>query len=170
MQNKYHECRFAASVILVNQFEDGSVSEKETIYNFYLNHTEHVNNWDLVDLSSYKIVGAWLINKDRAKLYELAKNNLLWNQRIAMVSTWAFIRNDEFEDTLRIAQQLITHPHHLINKACGWMLREVGKRNKATLTQFLDKFAPKMPRVMLRYSIEKLSEKERKTYLRAQIK
>ena len=170
LQNKYHECRFAASVILVNQFEDGCVSEKETIYNFYLNNTQHINNWDLVDVSCHKIVGAWLMDKDRSKLYNLAKSNWLWDQRIAIVSTWAFIRNNEFDVTLRLSEYFLTHSHHLIHKACGWMLREVGKREKTTLIDFLDKFGPQMPRIMLRYSTEKLSKEERKTYLRAQIK
>ncbi len=170
LQSKYHECRFAALVILVHQFEHANEAEQETIYNFYLDHTEYINNWDFVDLSSHKIVGAWLMDKDRSKLYELAKSSLLWDQRIAIVSTWTFIRNNQFEDTLRLSDYFMTHPHHLINKACGWMLREVGKKDKTTLIQFLDKFAPKMPRVMLRYSIEKLSEEERKTYLRAPIK
>lgn len=170
LQSKYHECRFAALVILVHQFEHGNEAEQETIYNFYLQHTEYINNWDLVDVSSHKIVGAWLLEKDRAKLYDLSKSNWLWDQRIAIVSTWTFIRNNQFEDTLRLSEYFMTHPHHLINKACGWMLREVGKRDKATLIQFLDKHAPHMPRVMLRYSIEKLSGEERKSYLRAQIK
>ena len=170
LQNKYHECRFAALVILVNKFEVADEAEQETIYNFYLNHTEYINNWDFVDLSSHKIVGAWLLDKDRTMLYDLAKSSWLWDQRIAIVATWAFIRNNEFDDTLSLSEYFMTHPHHLINKACGWMLREVGKRDKATLTQFLDKFAPQMPRVMLRYSIEKLSEEERKSYLRAKIK
>ena len=167
LQSNYHECRFAALVILVGQFEDGDEIEKEIIYNFYLNHTQYINNWDFVDLSSHKIVGTWLLHKERTPLYELAKSNWLWDQRIAIVSTLAFIRNNQFDDTLQLSEVFMTHPHHLINKACGWMLREVGKRDKATLTEFLDKFAPQMPRVMLRYSIEKLSQEERKTYLRA---
>lgn len=170
LESKYHECRFAALVILVNQFEGGNVSERETIYNFYLNHTQYINNWDLVDVSCHKIMGAWLIDKDRTVLFDLARSNWLWDQRIAIVSTWAFIRNNEFDDTLRLSEYFLTHSHHLIHKACGWMLREVGKRDKTTLIDFLDKFAPQMPRIMLRYSIEKLSKEERKTYLRAQIK
>ncbi len=169
LQSKYHECRFAALVILVDKFERGNEATKEAVYNFYLNHTQHINNWDLVDVSCYKIVGLWLLDKDRPVLYNLAKSTWLWDQRIAIVSTMAFIRNNEFEDTLRLSKYFLTHTHHLIHKACGWMLREVGKRDKATLTQFLDKYAPQMPRVMLRYSIEKLSKEERKTYLRALI-
>lgn len=200
LQSKYHECRFAALVILVNQFEHANEAEREVIYNFYLTNTAYINNWDLVDVSCHKIVGAWLLERDsedsessedsedceytkdpkerpdhkeradRTILYDMAKSNWLWDQRIAIVSTWAFIRNHEFEDTLRLSEYFLTHTHHLLHKACGWMLREVGKRNKATLIAFLDKFAPHMPRVMLRYSIEKLSGEERKNYLRAKIK
>ena len=169
LQSKYHESRFVALVILVDKFERGNKATKEAVYNFYLNHTQRINNWDLVDVSSYKIVGSWLLDKDRAILYDLAKSTWLWDQRIAIVSTMAFIRNHEFEDTLRLSEYFLTHTHHLIHKACGWMLREVGKRNKATLTQFLNNYAPQMPRMMLRYSIEKLSKEERKTYLRALI-
>ncbi len=167
LYSKFHECRFAALVLLVNQFNRGKETERETIYNFYLNNTHNINNWDLVDVSAHKIVGPWLEDKDRSVLYELAKSKRLWDQRIAIVSTLAFIRINQFDDTLRLSKLFLTHNHHLIHKACGWMLREVGKRNKATLINFLDNFASQMPRVMLRYSIEKLSEEERKTYLRA---
>lgn len=170
LQSKYHESRFVALVIMVNKFEDGDETTKEAIYNFYLKHAVRINNWDLVDVSCYKIVGAWLLNKERTMLYDLAKSDCLWKQRIAIVSTLAFIRNNQFDDTLKLSEFFLSHNHHLIHKACGWMLREVGKRDKASLTQFLKRFAPQMPRVMLRYSIEKLSEEERKTYLRAQIK
>ncbi len=170
LQSKYHACRFAALVILVDQFEHANETNQQDIYNFYLNHTLYINNWDLVDVSCHKIVGAWLSNKDRAKIYDLIKSNWLWDQRIGIVATFAFIRNNDFEDTLRISEYFLTHTHHLIHKACGWMLREVGKRDKGALIQFLSKFSTQMPRVMLRYAIEKLSEEERMTYLRAQIK
>ena len=167
LQSEFHECRFAALVILVEQFKCGDETERENIYNFYLSNTEQINNWDLVDVSCHQIVGAWLMDKERTALYELAKSDLLWDQRIAIVSTWTFIRKNDFEDTLYLSEFFLNHPHHLIHKACGWMLREVGKRNKTTLTNFLDQFASQMPRVMLRYSLEKLSENERKNYLRA---
>ena len=167
LQSEFHECRFSALIILVEQFTHGNETERKIIYNFYLSNTEQINNWDLVDVSCHKIVGAWLVDKERTALYELAKSDLLWDQRIAIVSTWAFIRNNDFEDTLRISEFFLTHTHHLIHKACGWMLREVGKRDKVTLTNFLDQFVSQMPRVMLRYSIEKLSDNERKNYLRA---
>lgn len=167
LHSEFHECRFAALVILVNQFKDASEAERKIIYDFYLSNTLMINNWDLVDVSCHKIVGPWLIEKDRAVLYELVDSEWLWDQRIAVVSTLAFIRNKDFEDILRISELFLTHPHHLIHKACGWMLREAGKRDKATLINFLNKFASQMPRVMLRYSIEKLSDEERKSYLRA---
>ncbi|MDD2475256.1 MAG: DNA alkylation repair protein [Dysgonamonadaceae bacterium] len=167
LHSKFHECRFAALIILVNQFEKANIAEREIIFNFYLSNTQKINNWDLVDVSCHKIVGSWLIDKDRTLLYELAKSDWLWDQRIAIVSTIAFIRNNDFEDILTLSEFFLTHPHHLIHKACGWMLREAGKRDKATLINFLNKFAPQMPRVMLRYSIEKLSDEERKSYLRA---
>lgn len=120
LQSKYHESRFVALVILVDKFERGNKATKEAVYNFYLNHTQRINNWDLVDVSSYKIVGSWLLDKDRAILYDLAKSTWLWDQRIAIVSTMAFIRNHEFEDTLRLSEYFLTHTHHLIHKACGW--------------------------------------------------
>ena len=167
LDSEFHECRFAALVLLVDQFAKGDELQQEAIYNFYLSNTQRINNWDLVDVSCHKIVGEWLLEKNRAILYDLANSSLLWDQRIAIVSTLTFIRNNDFEDTLQLSEFFLTHPHHLINKACGWMLREVGKRDKATLLSFLNKFVTQMPRVMLRYSIEKLSEEERKTYLRA---
>ena len=169
LQSKFHECRFAALVVLVDQFTRGNQTERETICNFYLSNTQSINNWDLVDVSAHKIVGAWLIDKNRSMLYNLAKSDSLWEQRIAIVSTLYFIRCNQFDDTLRLSEFFLTHNHHLIHKACGWMLREVGKRDKAVLVSFLDKHAPKMPRVMLRYSIEKLPEEKRKSYLRASI-
>lgn len=166
LNSKFHECRFAALILLVYQFERGDDSLQENIYNFYLSNTQNINNWDLVDVSAHKIVGAWLKDKDRTKLYDLSRSNWLWDQRIAIVATFAFIRKNDFDDILRLSAFFLTHSHHLIHKACGWMLREVGKRDIAVLKHFLDKHASQMPRVMLRYSIEKLSEEERKTYLR----
>ena len=170
LKSKYHECRFAALVILVDKFERSNENDQEGIYNFYLQHTQYINNWDLVDVSCHKIVGYWLRDKERTVLYNLAKSSWLWDQRIAIVSTMAFIRNHEFDDTLKLSKQYLKHNHHLIHKACGWMLREVGKRDKNTLIDFLDKYAPQMRRVMLRYSIEKLPKEERKNYIRAKTK
>lgn len=163
--SKYHESRFAALVILVNQFQKAEESKKKNIYEFYLSNTKWINSWDLVDVSCRKIVGEWLLDKDRSVLYDLAKDSWLWNQRIAIVSTYAFIRKNDFKDTLQLSEYFLDHSHHLIHKACGWMLREVGKKEIEVLLNFLEKFAAKMPRVMLRYAIERLSIEERRYFL-----
>lgn len=169
LHSKYHESRFAALVILNHQFDKGDEAQRKIIYHFYLDNTQYIDNWDLVDVSAHKIVGAWLIDKGKEPLYKLANSSWLWDQRIAIVATWAFIRNHQFEDTLSLSKHYMNHPHHLINKACGWMLREVGKRDKSTLIKFLDQYAPKMPRVMLRYSLEKLPLIQIKKYLSAKL-
>jgi len=139
--------------------------DHQRIYEFYLQHTERINNWDLVDLSSHAIVGEYLQDKARKKLYELARSKNLWEKRIAIVSTAAFIKRHQFADTLAIAEILLEDKHDLMHKATGWMLREVGKRNKTVLEGFLKKHAAHMPRTMLRYSIEKFSTKERKYWM-----
>ena len=132
---------------------------------FYLKNTEFINNWDLVDLSSPKIIGDFLINRERSVLFELVNSDNLWKRRIAVLATFSFIRNDDFADALNISRLLISDDHDLIHKAVGWMLREIGKRDENTLRNFLNEYYKQMPRTMLRYSIEKLSEKERKHYL-----
>jgi 3-methyladenine DNA glycosylase AlkD len=153
-------------VILTDQFKKADEIGKFEILNYYLANTNRINNWDLVDLSSYKIVGEWLKNRDnRSLLYLLADSELLWDQRIAIVSTLTFIRNNDFKDILNLSEMFLTHKHDLIHKACGWMLREVGKRDEAVLTFFLDEYNAQMPRTMLRYSIEKFPEDLRKHYL-----
>lgn len=166
LHDEMHECRFCALVILTDQFKKANELQKEEILIFYLNNTKWVNNWDLVDVSSYKIVGEWLKDKsDRGLLYRLANSELLWDQRIAIVSTMTLIKNDDFDDILKLSKFFLNHKHDLIHKACGWMLREVGKRDEYILKQFLNNFATLMPRTMLRYSIEKLSAEERKEYM-----
>ena len=141
------------------------MTEKECI-DFYLDHTAYINNWDLVDLSCYPLLGVWLLDKDRAILYDLARNGkTIWEQRIGMVSTMTFIRNGQMEDTFAIADILLNHPHDLIHKAVGWLLREAGKRDKEALENYLQPRYKKMPRTMLRYAIEKFPEAERKQYL-----
>ena len=133
---------------------------------FYLAHTKYINNWDLVDLSCYPLLGEWLLDKDRTLLYDLARNGkTLWEQRIGMVSTMTFIRHGQLEDTFAIADILLHHPHDLIHKAVGWLLREAGKRSKAELVDFLAPRYQSMPRTMLRYAIEKFPEAERLAYL-----
>jgi len=163
LKNKFHECRLCALMILRLQYE-GFENKKELV-DFYLRNTQYVNNWDLVDLSCEYILGNWLLDKDRKILYQLAKSKNLWERRIAIISTFEFIRHRQFIDILKLSEILINDNHDLIHKAVGWMLREVGKRDEKVLKDFLDKHYQKMPRVMLRYAIEKLSKNIRKKYL-----
>ncbi len=163
LQSEWHEERLTALLILVHNFERGNDQEK--IVEFYLQNTQRVNNWDLVDLSADKIVGAWLFDKDKSILYDLAKSTNLWERRIAIMSTFYFIRHNQFEDTLEIAELLLHDPHDLIHKAVGWMLREIGKRNQDVEETFLKKHYKTMPRTMLRYAIEKFSKEKRDYYM-----
>ena len=166
LSDELHECRLCALMILVAQFQKADELKRSEIVDFYLGHTSRINNWDLVDYSSYQIIGEWLKNKeDRSLLYTLAQSNLLWEQRIAMVATMAFIRNNDFADTLHLSEFFLTHSHDLMHKACGWMLRETGKRNEAVLTDFLDRHYRLMPRTMLRYAIERLSPEQKAQYM-----
>ena len=163
--SEYHELRLAALLTLVELFKHNKKQQQECI-DFYLAHTAYINNWDLVDLSCYPLLGVWLLDKDRAILYDLARNGkTIWEQRIGMVSTMTFIRNGQLEDTFAIADILLNHPHDLIHKAVGWLLREAGKRDKEALENYLQPRYKKMPRTMLRYAIEKFPEAERKQYL-----
>ncbi|MBF6598371.1 MAG: DNA alkylation repair protein [Fermentimonas sp.] len=166
LKDEIHECRLCALVILTNKYSKANELERYDILNFYLAHTNYINNWDLVDISAHKIVGEWFKNRnDRSLIYELADSKLLWDQRIAIVATYTFIRNNDFNDILSLSEKYLSHKHDLIHKACGWMLREVGKRDETMLTYFLDQFAHQMPRTMLRYSIEKFPQELRKQYL-----
>lgn len=166
LQSKYHECRLCALLILVERFKKASEKERGDIFQFYLSHTSSVNNWDLVDLSAPYIIGEYLKDKPREILYELAQSELLWNQRIAVVSTIAFIRNQDFADIYALAEKLLFHPHDLMQKAIGWMLREAGKRDHEQLVCFLKKYHREMPRTMLRYSIEKFTNEERQYFMK----
>jgi 3-methyladenine DNA glycosylase AlkD len=139
---------------------------KAEIVRFYLKNTARINNWDLVDLSASYILGQWLVNKDRSILYKLADSKLLWERRIAIVSTFAFIAKSDFADTLKLAKKLLNDEHDLIHKAVGWALREVGKKSEPTLCRFLNENYRKMPRTMLRYSIEKLSKDKKERYMK----
>lgn len=161
-----HECRLLALLIWTLQYPKADEETKCEIFANYLSHTAFINNWDLVDLSAYQIVGAHLQERDRSRLDRLAASASLWEQRISIVATWAFIRKKEFSDTLRIADTLLHHKHDLIHKAVGWMLREVGKRDKTTLLAFLEPRYTRMPRTMLRYAIEKFSPDERAYFMR----
>lgn len=165
LQNKVHECRLTALFILRHQYRKADQASRKKIAAFFLKNKKHVNNWDLVDSSAPYILGDFLINGSRSVLYKLAYSKNIWDKRMAIITTSAFIRRNEFDDTLKIAHILLHDPHDLIHKAVGWMLREAGDRSIATLRNFLDKNAATMPRTMLRYAIEKLPPMERKKYL-----
>lgn len=166
LQSEWHECRLCALLMMVERFKKCDETERREIYQFYLLQTDRINNWDLVDLSAPYIVGEYLKDKSRDDLYRLAESPLLWEQRIAVVATATLIRNNDFIDILRLSERLLNHEHDLMRKAIGWMLREMGKRDKDLLLQFLDRFHKQMPRTMLRYAIEKMSEEERKHYMK----
>ena len=164
--SEYHEVRLAALLALVEIFKHNKAKQSDCI-DFYLAHTDRINNWDLVDLSCYPLLGVWLLDKDRQLLYDLARNGkTIWEQRIGIVSTMTFIRHGQLQDTFDIADILLHHPHDLIHKAVGWLLREAGKRDKDALVQYLEPRWQTMPRTMLRYAIEKFPEAERQQYLK----
>ena len=165
LQSKWHEARILALMILVRKYERGDAPMRDEIYRRYLASTSRINNWDLVDVSAPAIVGAYLFDRDRAPLFTLAKSSSLWERRIAIISTLSFIRHDQFDDTLRIAEILLDDCHDLIHKAAGWMLREVGKRDQPVLERFLRKHARLMPRTMLRYAIERFPAELRAGYM-----
>ena len=166
LSSKIHEERLCALLILVEQYKKSDSKNKKVIVDFYLQNTQKVNNWDLVDLSADKILGNYLIDKDKSVLYELVKSQNLWERRISIVSTFAFIRNNKFDDTIKISEILLNDKHDLIQKAVGWMLREIGKRDKNVLIKFLNKNYKKMPRTMLRYAIERLDKKRKESYMK----
>ena len=169
ISSEYHEIRLAALLTLVQLFSHSKkeVGKQKEYVDFYLSHTDRINNWDLVDLSCYPLLGEWLLDKDRSILYHLARNGkTIWEQRIGIVSTMTFIRHGQLEDTFAIADILLHHQHDLIHKAVGWLLREAGKKDKKALTDYLDPRYKTMPRTMLRYAIEKFPQEERESYLR----
>ena len=166
LQSEWHECRLCALLMLVERFKKSDEKGKKEIYDFYLSQTGRINNWDLVDLSAPGIVGEYLKDKPRKDLYRLADSPLLWDQRIAVVSTYTLIKNGDFIDILALSERLLHHKHDLMQKAVGWMLREMGKRDKDLLVQFLEKHCRTMPRTMLRYAIEKFPEEERKEFMK----
>lgn len=165
LKSKIHEYRLTALLIFVLQFEKGDDAVKTNIYNLYLKNIRYVNNWDLVDLSAPKIVGAYLMERDRKILYTLAKSDDLWEKRIAMLATYTFIKTGDFEDALKIATMLVDDSHDLIHKAVGWMLREIGKIDQLSEEEFLKIHYKTMPRTMLRYAIEKFDDQKRKFYM-----
>lgn len=164
--SKSNEERLLALFIVVLQFQRSDELGKKKVYDFYMHHLQHVNNWNLVDSSAHVIVGAYLYNKDKQILFTLAESKDLWERRVAIVATWFFIRQGQVETTFELAAVLLDDGHDLIHKAVGWMLREAGKRDVRRLIEFLEKHAAHMPRTMLRYSIEKFPEAERKNYLK----
>ena len=167
LNSKIHEERLVSLLILVQKYNEGTESEKKKIVKFYIDNAKKVNSWDLVDLSSHYILGDSLKNsKDRKVLYNLARSKNLWEKRISIIATFAFIKNNDLDDTLRISEILLKDDHDLIHKAVGWMLREVGKKNLVKEETFLKKTYKKMPRTMLRYAIEKFPEPKRKHYLK----
>lgn len=166
LKSKIHEERLTASIILVAQYKKGSDKLREQIYNFYLANTLYINNWDIIDSSAPQIVGAWLVDKDRSVLLKLAKSDSIWERRIAMLSTFAFIQNGECDWTFEIADILLHDEQDLIQKATGWLLREVGKRvSQDAEEEFLRTRYKTMPRTTLRYAIERFDEPKRKAYL-----
>ena len=167
LKSKMHEHRLIVLLLLVEKYKKADENIKKDIINFYLSHTNYINNWDLVDLSSHQILGDYLINKDKNILYKLANSNDLWEKRISIISTYTFIRNNKFQDTLNISRILLDDKHDLIHKAVGWMLREIGKRNLEIEENFLKKYYKKMPRTMLRYAIEKFDKNKREFYLKS---
>lgn len=167
LDSKIHEHRMIGLFILINKYKKASLEGKKEIFNLYLENAKRgrINNWDLVDLSTPNIVGNFLLDKNRDILYELAKSDNLWEKRISIISTFAFIRNNDFQDALTISEILLQDKHDLIHKAVGWALREIGKRNQQAEEAFLQKYYKNMPRTMLRYAIEKFDEKKRKFYM-----
>jgi len=165
LKSGIHEQRLTALLILIIKYKKDDSSEKQKIFDFYLKNTKFINNWDLVDLSAPNIVGHFLFDKDKFILIKLSKSSDLWKKRIAMVSTYFFIKNNQFDITLAVAENLLNDKHDLIHKAVGWMLRETGKRSLLTEEKFLKKYYKNMPRTALRYAIEKFPEHKRKFYL-----
>ena len=165
LRHKIHEFRLFALDILKYKYSKGDQEKKKEIVDVYLENMEYVNNWDLVDLSAPNILGDYLLDKDRSILYKFAKTDNLWTQRIAILSTFAFIRDNEYEDALEISKLLLNHEHDLIHKAVGWMLREIWKRDSSIAESFIKDNYDEISRTTLRYSIEKMEEKKRKKYL-----
>ena len=165
LNSKIHEYRLVGLLILINKFKKSDEIQKGNIFNFYLKNTKNINNWDLVDLSAPNIIGNFLFDKKKETLYKLVESKNLWEKRIAIISTFEFIKNGEFNDALRISEILLNDKHDLIHKAVGWMLREIGKKNEKILEDFLKEHYKKMPRTTLRYAIERLDENKRKGFL-----
>ena len=161
LESEWHEVRLCALIVMVETSKKKDETLRQKLFDLYLSQTNHINNWDLVDLSCHHIVGEYLLDKSRDILYQLAQNRLLWDNRIAIVSTYAFIRKGQLEDTYALSELMMHHPHDLMHKAIGWMLREAGKRDSDRLYDYIMSHRADMPRTMLRYAIEKFSPIER---------
>ncbi len=169
LTSKIHEHRLVALVVLVHKYNRADGEYKRKIVDFYLKNTKKVNNWDLVDGSASRILGNYLLDKDKSILYKLAKSTNLWERRISVIATFEFIGNNKFNDSFKISKILLNDDNDLIHKAVGWMLREIGKRSLEEEESFLKNYYKKMPRTMLRYAIEKFPEKRRQAYLKGEI-
>jgi 3-methyladenine DNA glycosylase AlkD len=167
LRSAWHEERLLALFILVDQYVRADARQREQIYRVYMSSTSRINNWDLVDSSAEHIVGAHVRDGDRSRLRTLATSELLWERRIAIMATFCYIKRGEFHTTLSVARVLLDDPHDLIHKAVGWMLREVGKRDRAVEEAFLRRYGRRMPRTMLRYAVERFPSKLRRSYLSA---
>ena len=165
LNSKFHEERMVALFILVEQYKKGDELLRKKIFDFYLNNTKKINNWDLVDLSAVKIIGHYLYGKDKSVIYKFIKSKNIWERRIAVMATLYFINQKQYKDALQVCENLLHDNHDLIHKATGWMLREIGKRNMDVEEEFLKKYYKIMPRMMLRYAIEKFDIKKRQFYL-----
>ena len=166
LKSLIHEERMLALLMLIEKYSKGNDTVKKRIYTLYLKHTEFINSWDLVDVSAHHIVGNFLLHKSKEPIYRLAKSINLWERRIAILSTFHFIKQGNYSETLKISKILLTDEEDLIHKAVGWMLREVGKRHISIQEVFLKKHYKRMPRTMLRYAIEKFPESKRQKYLK----
>jgi len=167
LSSRWHEERLLALLILVRQYQKGENKQRDAIHRMYLKNTRFINNWDLVDSSAEHIIGPHLSGANRALLVRLARSKDLWERRIAMLATFHYIKAGEFKDALRIATLLLDDPHDLIHKAVGWMLREIGNRDRRVEEAFLRKHASRMPRTTLRYAVERFPETLRRRYLNA---
>lgn len=165
LKSPVHEQRLLALVILTLQYKNGDTVQQQQIFENYLKYTKYINNWDLVDSSAHKIVGCYLLKKNKSILGTLARSSSLWERRIAIVATYHFIKHGQYSQTAKLAKILLNDKHDLIHKAVGWMLREIGKKDSLYEQEFLNLHASKMPRTMLRYAIEKMSPRQRKIYL-----
>jgi 3-methyladenine DNA glycosylase AlkD len=171
LQSRYHETRLLGLLMLVRRFQrSDDAGEQRRIYQYYLGNTDRIDNWDLVDLSAHEIVGAYLEGRSRRPLYRLARSKRVWERRIAVIATFRFIRNHDFDDAMALAERLLDDEHDLMHKAVGWMLREIGNRDRAVEETFLRRHYQRMPRTMLRYAIERFPQRRRKQYLAGTIR